>query len=209
MRYVYWQNTQCSRIADYFFGTYHVKTLCNACKRKYDSFEVFQNINLDPRELEGNYFTLGQLLKSFFCEIANPSIMDFKQCQDIQCMTQIRPLRYLYNLPRILIIQLKRFSVDMEHKFHYEVEYPVQRLNMNKYLPESKRDEDKNIYSLRAVICHSGSVDRGNYYTMGVRKDVWSLFDKQSRITISESEVVNPEAYVLIYDSSEVRSRKS
>ena len=96
----------------------------------------------------------------------------------------------------------------MDQKFNYEVDYPVKRLNMNRYIPDGQIDDEKYIYSLRAVICHSGSIDRGNYYTMGQRKGEWSLFDKQSRITITDAEAVSPEAYILIYDSDDASPKK-
>jgi len=62
-------------------------------------------------------------------------------------------------------------------------------------------DRVQCVYDLVAVICHSGGVNTGHYWTQGKRSDgSWYSFSKAGVRELLPNEVENENAYLLIYD---------
>ena len=83
-------------------------------------------------------------------------------------------------LPKVLLIQLKRFEYNVEHNqmdkvyssFTFE-----QQLNMLKYI-DSSLYKGNTIYTCRGVIVHSGSSENGHYYTfIKDKNEEWFKFN--------------------------------
>ena len=130
--------------------------------------------------------------------------------------------------PKILILQLKRFSYDLKtgtrHKIGTKFNFP-EILDISKVLSNNGANDQKSLYSLQSVIVHSGTAQSGHYtaYIKKAEKDSikWYNFN-DSKVTeytgqsiISElSGTANvhyesswssgkPSAYVLIYKQVE------
>ncbi|CAF1490321.1 unnamed protein product, partial [Didymodactylos carnosus] len=109
-------------------------------------------------------------------------------------------------LPRVIIIQLKRFTFDdSNNKIHTFVRYPLQNLNIGKYLAQtlSNQQQPKTIYNLIAVSMHTGSSLRSGHYTTYAKHSVtgaWHHFNDNSiELVRDKMSVICDKAYVLVY----------
>ena len=105
-----------------------------------------------------------------------------------------------WNFPKILIIVLKRYSPDGKLKNGAMVQFPLDNLDLSKYVVGYKSSSYK--YRLFGVANHMGGVN-GGHYTAFVRgpeaADNWFLCNDSSVAPANEREVVSPSAYVLFY----------
>ena len=132
----------------------------------------------------------------------------------------VRKTLFLH-LPQNLIVNFKRFSHTMYNikKDSSSVSFPV-RLCLDKYtLKQVPTDDMENIvavseirastmqpehvYELYAVVCHSGGMSGGHYtayvsYLTEAGRDWYYISDSHFQ-SVSESRVLNSEAYVLFY----------
>lgn len=59
-------------------------------------------------------------------------------------------------------------------------------------------------YNLSAVIVHKGGYDSGHYVSYAKEGREWFLFDDSKVVLASEGDVLNAEAYLLIYVVDEI-----
>ena len=104
-----------------------------------------------------------------------------------------------WNLPNILIITLKRFSIDGKHKRNEKVDFPLDLLDLSKYVCGYKPQSFK--YELYAICNHSGNVYMG-HYTSFIKNytNNWYLFDDENiQKVVEPKKVITPMAYCLFY----------
>jgi ubiquitin C-terminal hydrolase len=103
-----------------------------------------------------------------------------------------------WNLPRILIIALKRFSPDGMRKLNNNVHFPVNHLDLSKYV--IGYNEKSYVYELFGVCEHMGNI-MGGHYTSFVRteQNEWFLFNDTSVIPIQSMVSSSQSAYCLFY----------
>ena len=95
-------------------------------------------------------------------------------------------------------------------KEEVDVWYPTAGLSIGQYLaleirPDPTSAEDV-IYDLFAVICHRGTANFGQYWTLGKGKDdVWYEFDDTQIKKIDTEDVKTPNAYILFYERKEIK----
>jgi len=125
----------------------------------------------------------------------------------------------IYKLPKILIIQLKRFYSKktggsagyfsaVSHFLSQEkipdlVEFPIEGLDMSKY---SISSEPNQIYDLYGVSNHYGSLHGGHYTAFGLNpvQKKWYHFNDSSVSSVSNlKEIVSQGAYLLFYRKRE------
>ena len=117
------------------------------------------------------------------------------------CKKKQRPKKKLeiYNAPKILIIQIKRFSHIT--KINTKVNFPLIDLDLSKYIISD--DESKNAkYDLFAVANHYGSLSFGHYTAVckNSLNDKWYEYNDSSVCEITDiSKIVTQSAYVLFY----------
>ncbi len=134
----------------------------------------------------------------------------------LQCCLYIS--RYVRNsrvsCNNLLTFQLKRFShaKDKSSKLDMPVSFPLY-LDMAPYTTSYKTDAKKVSkseiyrlensisisYTLSAVIVHKGGIESGHYVSYSREGTDWFLFDDSKVVLVSESEVLNAEAYLLLY----------
>ena len=106
----------------------------------------------------------------------------------------------IYNVPKILIIQLKRF--DCGNKIKTQINFPLTDLNMNNYMTNNN---ENNIYDLFAVANHYGTLTYGHYTAYCKNYDDGFWYEYNDRVVTKidkeneESVIVSPEAYLLFY----------
>jgi len=104
-----------------------------------------------------------------------------------------------WNFPKILVITLKRFSVDGNHKMNDLIDFPIDNLDLSRYITGYSASSYK--YELYAVCNHIGNVYMG-HYTAFIKnaKGNWLHFNDQTVENIeTPSEVITPMAYCLFY----------
>lgn len=114
----------------------------------------------------------------------------------------------IWSLPKVLIIHLKRFSFSRSwrDKIDTLVEFPVDNLDMSKYvLDPSQKKKSKLIYNLIGVANHFGGLGGGHYnaYAKNAPTNTWYTFDDASVTQTSSNNVVTRSAYVLFYQLQE------
>jgi len=69
----------------------------------------------------------------------------------------------IYNAPKILIIQLKRFNErnGSYTKLDELIYYPIDNLDISRFVQSTERDSYK--YNLYGIICHFGTLNSGHY----------------------------------------------
>jgi len=104
-----------------------------------------------------------------------------------------------WNFPNILIICLKRFSPDGSKKLQHLVDFPLEGLNLSKYI--IGYNKESFVYDLFGVCNHYGNV-MGGHYTSYVKNidNVWVHYNDTIVEKIEDSnQIISPRAYCLFY----------
>lgn len=110
----------------------------------------------------------------------------------------------IWRLPPVLIIHLKRFKYQgvWRDKITTQVDYPIENLNLDRYVVGNDRTAKPNNYQLYAVSNHSGTMD-GGHYTAVCRHfeyNKWFKFDdSEVKLVDSVNSLASPLSYILFY----------
>ena len=117
----------------------------------------------------------------------------------------------LYKMPKLLILQLKRFARDRTRMGFYGmtsiasknsdfVDFPLKGLDITDYV-KGNSDGGKQVYDLFGVVCHSGSLYGGHYtaYCYNPVHGRWFDYNDSWVSAASEKDVVDASAYILFY----------
>ena len=104
-----------------------------------------------------------------------------------------------WNFPKILVISLKRFSPDGTQKMNNLIDFPLENLDLSKYVRGYNASTYK--YNLYGICNHSGGVMGGHYTAFAKHADnTWLHFNDTHVETLTNpSNVVTPLAYCLFY----------
>ncbi|CAF3637196.1 unnamed protein product [Rotaria socialis] len=148
--------------------------------------------------------SLTSLLADFFHE--EPLNGDYycSQCCDLKPAKEKADL--VLPLPRVLIIQLKRFTYDpySNTKIDIYIDFPLRDLDLSHYIIEKNGQKMNSpiYYDLVAVSNHTGSLISGHYttYARNVENRRWYSFNDESvREIVDENDIVTKNAYILVY----------
>ena len=107
----------------------------------------------------------------------------------------------LWQLPKVLIIHLKRFSYSRfwRDKLDALVDFPINGLNVGEHIKGPKKDG--HLYDLIAVANHYGGLGGGHYTAYAKNRETshWHYFDDSNVTASSEENVISKAAYVLFY----------
>jgi ubiquitin C-terminal hydrolase len=111
----------------------------------------------------------------------------------------VRKNAVFWNFPQILIIALKRYSPDGRYKNNAFVDFPLENLDLSKYVVGYKPSTFK--YDLFGVANHMGSVNGGHYtaFSRSLKDKRWFCYNDSAVTEMSASQVVSPTAYCLFY----------
>jgi ubiquitin C-terminal hydrolase len=102
-----------------------------------------------------------------------------------------------WNLPDILIIDLKRFNFN-NRKIHTIVDVPLNNLDLSKYV--IGYNKENNIYDLYAICNHSGSCMGGHYYAyVKTASGKWIMFNDTIVKEISEKQLISEKSYCFFF----------
>ena len=150
--------------------------------------------NASLNNLLMNFFREEPLNGEYYCSKC-PGLTEAKQKSDLALP-----------LPRVLIIQLKRFTYDAysDAKIDTYIDFPLRDLDLSQYITQndSKNTDIPALYDLVAVSNHTGTLVSGHYTTYGrnYRNKTWYSFnDEITREIRDEKEIVTKNAYILVY----------
>ena len=110
----------------------------------------------------------------------------------------------LYQIPKILIIQLKRFENGQKIKTF--IDFPLKNLDISPFMsPSSPTCSDSNYkYDLFAISNHYGELEYGHYdaYCLNYMDNKWYNFNDKKVTNVEnniENTIVTKDAYVLFY----------
>jgi ubiquitin carboxyl-terminal hydrolase 8 len=102
-----------------------------------------------------------------------------------------------WSLPDILVLCLKRFSPDGNRKLQHLVDFPMEGLDLCKYV--KGYNSKSYIYDLYGVCNHTGGVQGGHYYAFVKHISGKWLHFNDTEVHDCTSEIVTPYAYCLFY----------
>jgi ubiquitin C-terminal hydrolase len=109
-----------------------------------------------------------------------------------------------WSFPNVLIIILKRYSPDGRYKNVSLVNFPLDDLDLSKYVIGYKASSYK--YKLFGVANHMGGISGGHYTAFVKPHDKWYCFNDSNVNEIPEQYcdniIVSPSAYCLFYRNS-------
>ena len=112
---------------------------------------------------------------------------------------EVQKTTTFWNFPKVLVLCLKRFSNDGKRKLSHLVNFPLENLNLEKYV--KGYNAKQYVYDLYAVCNHYGGV-QGGHYTAFVKHatGIWLHFNDTTVSKITDiSQIVSPSAYCLFY----------
>jgi ubiquitin C-terminal hydrolase len=188
-----------------FTGLFMSVLECMECHYLSGSFEPFNVLSV-PIADDHHITNLTDSLKEF----SKIEIMTGKNqwfCPKCDKKVDAKKVINIFQLPEVLIIQLKRFKSNnsgYQQKITSYVEFPLTDLCLAENTPQMNIDE--SLYDLRAVTNHHGSLI-GGHYTAFCKNDMnnqWYKFDDSSAYHIPENKlkftIVKSEAYILYYE---------
>ena len=191
-----------SEIMDLFYGTY-VSEIWNIDKTKRHSvkpesyFILDLPIPLDSTTNTSNTTTIYDCFRLFTkCEVLGGDNAWWNE--STQQKEDIHKNITFWNFPRVLVITLKRFSPDGQHKNNELIDFPVETLDLSPFVSGYK--PQTYIYELYGICNHIGNVQGGHYTAFVKRADQWIHFNDTSVSIIPNVRgLVTPMAYCLFY----------
>ncbi|KAJ2718716.1 hypothetical protein GGI07_005622 [Coemansia sp. Benny D115] len=179
-----------------FGGYLQSQVKCGRCNHESNTFEPLLDISLDIP----NASSISKALRAF----TRPEILtkdNRYRCDACTRLVDASKQMTVYRLPRVLTLQLKRFSPFGGGKVGRFVEYPL-RLNMRPYISKNTQSPGPSEYSLYAVLVHAGGSARSGHYYCYVKSpaSVWYEMNDSYVRQVSENTVLKQTAYLLFYE---------
>lgn len=102
-----------------------------------------------------------------------------------------------WSFPNVLVITLKRYSPDGRFKNRSMVDFPLDNLDLSKYVVGYNASSYK--YKLYGVANHMGGISGGHYVAFIETGDKWYCCNDETVNEIDPRTVVSPSAYCLFY----------
>lgn len=188
-----------SEIMDLFFGIYmsEISAIDDGCIHaiKPENFFMLDLPVLDGNKLASNlYDCLDIFTKTEYLNGDNAWFNEQTGKKE-----DIKKRITFWNFPKILVISLKRFSPDGQNKLNSMIDFPLENLDLSKYVSGYSASTFK--YDLYGICNHSGGV-MGGHYTSFVKHidEKWIHFnDTNVEILKNPQNVKTPLAYCLFY----------
>lgn len=193
-----------SIISDLFEGIFMSTLTCTVCMGQSNTFEVFNCLSLPiPSQTRCH-------VRECLSHFSNPERIDAAwECPRCKQKREADKKIVICKLPKILIIHLKRFSLDgrWRQKLQTTVDFPLRDLSVDStnVLPQSAYGSSppKNTYNLYAVVNHYGHLDGGHYTAFcKLENQRWYKFDDSNVFEMQDTDVCGQAAYILFYGST-------
>ncbi|XP_051630996.1 ubiquitin carboxyl-terminal hydrolase 42-like, partial [Manacus candei] len=187
-------SSQSTTIVHQIFGGFlRSRVICFSCKAISDSYEAFLDVPLDIKAAS----SLTAALEDF----VTPEHLEGENCfKCSKCEKNVAATKRftVHCAPKVLTVCLKRFDCFTGGKISKVVEYP-EYLDLRPYM--SQADGEALLYSLYAVLVHSGVSCHGGHYFCYTKASngLWYRMDDESVQLRSIDTVLRQQAYLLFY----------
>ncbi|XP_028549090.1 ubiquitin carboxyl-terminal hydrolase 21 isoform X2 [Dendrobium catenatum] len=185
-----------SPVNQVFGGCLRSQLRCLECGHCSDTYEPIVDLSLEIDDVDN----LTEALESFTkTEMIDDPDIKFT-CEGCKAQVSMEKQLKIEQPPNVIALHLKRFtntghSVLKICKF---VKYPLE-LDLMPFL-SSPRENEQLIYELYGIVVHSGSCYFGHYYcNIRTSPTTWYQMNDSLLDPISESNVLDEEAYILFY----------
>uniref|UniRef100_A0AAF5PTQ7 Ubiquitin carboxyl-terminal hydrolase n=2 Tax=Wuchereria bancrofti TaxID=6293 RepID=A0AAF5PTQ7_WUCBA len=178
----------CSPISD-IFNCQTVSSLqCNKCKRQSVTFEELAQLSI---EVPNRNSTIEDCIRNHFQDVELDGSCKWR-CPDCESLQTATRRTFLWKLPQVLVIHLKRFTFNGDNwqKNDAYVTFNTFPLKLQ-----------TEYFSLYAVVNHRGSLNSG-HYTAVVRNQItkqWLLFDDDVVAPIDVDLICSKYAFILYF----------
>ena len=173
-------------IRDLFSGQQSSITKCLNCENTSEVFETFYNLSLD---IETNSSLIYCLKNYFGTEILRSKDKFF--CEKCNSLQEAEKKVNLIKLPKILIIQLKRFKMKNYSNLIKLLGYVSipKKFNAN-YLLKTKEEKEYN-YKLKNMVIHLGQRgEYGHYFTLvNQENNKWINYNDEKSTYLNENDI--------------------
>lgn len=197
-----WKNfyeKEYSFIIELFYGNLINNIRCNnnKCNFIQEVFEPYNTLSLTIN----NSSTLQECLDDYFENEVNYHITTWRcdKCNENGCNKSSS----LWTLPNYIIINFSRFQCSVSKnnfcKNNKSITFPIDDLDLSKYVYKDKQDLNNYIYDLYAVNYHQGELNNGHYWSTCKNLDGnWYSYNDGNVSKLSE-RLDNENAYILMY----------
>ena len=191
---------QYSPFTDMIYGLFRITMKCQRCNHSSDTWETFNCLKL-PMHHGNEPATLDSMFKEEFQE---ESIEGYacSKCSP-ERTTASRQVR-IWRLPRMIVLVLKRFTMD-GRKLYTPFHMPSSKgLNFRPYFSEDSPEPSQHQrYDCFATVDHHGSSGGGHYNAQAKSPltDKWNMFDDETASPISEPNF-GVSTYILFFKPS-------
>ncbi|CAF2833135.1 unnamed protein product [Rotaria sp. Silwood2] len=220
-----------SSIGDLMHGTIRSTVKCLICKTETKTDDSFLSLPLPvrqpPSENAGNNLItkISDKLMSPLRHVLQNDITlydcidDFLKkeqlgangrwfCEKCQKDTDAIKKLDLYELPKVLILQLKRFTDDLTDETKTTTKIRILKfLDLTRFVENNYTDQSA-AYNLIAIMTHIGTLASGHCTTFArhlITMD-WYHFNDEHVHQVSLNEALKSDAYILIYERQKLRS---
>lgn len=197
-----------------FTGLDQTSTECKVCGNKKSNFQTFPIWQLPIPVNEKNLNREFDITECMDKWMETEELDDENRllCDFCGLKTNITKSYKLFNTPKILIIQLKRFKKDMygnvSRKITNKVNFPINNFDVSKYVSDSNTKKEKCIYNLVGVNIHHElgglmNLNVGHYVSIVKNRydNNWYLFndDEEPKKVECDEDLINSKSYLLFY----------
>ncbi|XP_041363916.1 LOW QUALITY PROTEIN: ubiquitin carboxyl-terminal hydrolase 36-like [Gigantopelta aegis] len=181
-------------VSHIFGGFLRSQVKCLRCGERSNTFDPFMDISLEVK----NVATLEKAFEKF----VQPETLESENaymCSRCKQKVSAEKRLSVHKHPNVLTIQLKRFDYNRTTgKITRHIEFP-DKLNIRPYL--SQRQGEPVLYSLNAVLVHSGQHCHSGHYFSYVKSpsQLWYCMNDSMVQQVKPSRVFDSEAYLLFY----------
>ena len=138
-----------------------------------------------------NLFTQEEEISDIYCE----------NCQKKQIFNKILRIE---RIPKYLVITLKRFKYTLMYrtKMKCPIKFPINDINLNRYLTNETNPEKNKKYDLFGIINHIGDLSVGHYFSIVEQNNKWIKYN-DSYVSNFTRTFDTQEVYMLIYKLNE------
>jgi len=188
-----------SEIMSMFYGVYVSEIVSKNTNEKY-TIKPENYFILDLPVFESN--KIAKNLYECFDNYVKPEILEGENAwfnEKTGMKEDIKKQVSFWNFPQILVISLKRFSPDGQHKLNNLIEFPLENLDLSNYV--SGYNKNSYIYDLYGVCNHMGGVMGGHYTAFALNSEnIWFHYnDRNVEIVQDKNSIITPMAYCLFY----------
>ena len=100
-------------------------------------------------------YTVDELVE----KLSEPETIDDYKCRKCKKETKHIKRSYIYSLPKILLVHIKRFEIG-----YYSAKKLTTTIELDNELKISTYDGTKNSLNLLSIVHHQGNMNYGHYY---------------------------------------------